>query len=35
MTPATYAIVNSLKRAEGVDTFDYHSDFNPFHVKSN
>ena len=30
MTPATYAIVNFLKRAEGVDYFDYETDFNPF-----
>jgi len=31
-TPATYAIVGFLKRTEGVDTFDYKSDFNPFHM---
>lgn len=30
MTPATYAIVNFLKRTEGVDTFDYETNFNPF-----
>lgn len=30
MTPATYAIVNYLKRTEGVDYFDYHTDFSPF-----
>ena len=30
MTPVTYAIVNYLKRAEGVDHFDYHTNFNPF-----
>jgi uncharacterized integral membrane protein (TIGR00697 family) len=30
MTPATYAIVNFLKRTEGVDYFDYETDFNPF-----
>jgi uncharacterized integral membrane protein (TIGR00697 family) len=30
MTPATYAVVNFLKRHEGVDTFDDHTDFNPF-----
>ncbi len=29
-TPATYAIVNFLKRHEGVDTFDRSTDFNPF-----
>ncbi len=28
--PLTYAVVNSLKRAEGVDTFDYNTEFNPF-----
>ena len=30
MTPVTYAAVNFLKRKEGVDTFDYGTDFNPF-----
>jgi hypothetical protein len=30
MTPVTYAVVNFLKRAEGVDYFDYGTDFNPF-----
>ncbi len=30
MTPVTYAVVNYLKRAEGVDYFDYGTDFNPF-----
>ncbi|HEY7210264.1 MAG TPA: queuosine precursor transporter [Bryobacteraceae bacterium] len=30
MTPITYAVVNFLKRAEGVDTFDYDTNFNPF-----
>jgi uncharacterized integral membrane protein (TIGR00697 family) len=30
MTPATYAVVNFLKRREGVDSFDYTTDFNPF-----
>jgi uncharacterized integral membrane protein (TIGR00697 family) len=30
MTPATYAVVNFLKRAEGVDYFDRKTDFNPF-----
>lgn len=29
-TPLTYLVVNSLKRAEHVDTFDAHTDFNPF-----
>jgi uncharacterized integral membrane protein (TIGR00697 family) len=31
-TPMTYAIVNFLKRKEGVDTFDLATDFNPFHA---
>ncbi len=30
MTPVTYAIVNYLKRTEGVDYFDYDTDFSPF-----
>src|SRR5271168_5297478 len=30
MTPITYAIVNFLKRSEGVDYFDRGTDFNPF-----
>jgi uncharacterized integral membrane protein (TIGR00697 family) len=29
-TPITYAIVNFLKRREGVDTFDRSTNFNPF-----
>ena len=29
-TPVTYAIVNGLKRAEGLDTFDYDTRFSPF-----
>jgi uncharacterized integral membrane protein (TIGR00697 family) len=29
-TPLTYAIVNFLKRREGVDTFDRGTSFNPF-----
>ena len=31
-TPATYAIVGFLKRSEGLDAFDFKSDFNPFHM---
>lgn len=31
-TPLTYAVVNFLKRREGVDTFDRGVDFNPFHT---
>src|SRR3954462_10573638 len=30
MTPVTYMIVNALKRAEGIDYFDYRTNFNPF-----
>jgi uncharacterized integral membrane protein (TIGR00697 family) len=30
MTPVTYLVVNALKRAEGIDTFDSSTDFNPF-----
>ncbi len=30
MTPVTYSVVNWLKRREGVDVFDYRTDFNPF-----
>ena len=29
-TPLTYAVVNFLKRQEGVDVFDRHTDFSPF-----
>ncbi|HEY4356618.1 MAG TPA: queuosine precursor transporter [Acidobacteriaceae bacterium] len=29
-TPLTYLVVNWLKRIEGVDTFDAHTNFNPF-----
>lgn len=32
-TPLTYLVVNFLKRREGVDVFDYHTNFSPFHVK--
>jgi uncharacterized integral membrane protein (TIGR00697 family) len=30
LTPVTYAIVGFLKRAEGIDVFDGHTDFTPF-----
>lgn len=30
VTPATYAVVGFLKRSEGVDTYDYNTNFNPF-----
>ena len=33
-TPLTYVIVNSLKRAEGVDFFDRSTNFNPFRLRS-
>jgi uncharacterized integral membrane protein (TIGR00697 family) len=32
-TPLTYAIVGALKRVEGVDHFDYGTDFNPLAVQ--
>lgn len=28
-TPFTYVVVNHLKRREGLDTFDYHTNFSP------
>ena len=31
-TPITYLIVNYLKRKEQLDTFDYHTDFNPLQI---
>ncbi|MBI4267532.1 MAG: queuosine precursor transporter [Chloroflexi bacterium] len=31
-TPLTYAIVNYLKGAEAVDTYDYETNFNPFSI---
>ncbi|MCX7635182.1 MAG: queuosine precursor transporter [Syntrophales bacterium] len=34
LTPVTYAIVGFLKGAEGVDYYDYGTDFNPFRVRS-
>jgi uncharacterized integral membrane protein (TIGR00697 family) len=33
LTPATYAIVGALKRAEGVDHFDIGTKFTPFSLK--
>ena len=33
-TPLTYMVVNTLKRAEGVDVYDEGVDFNPFHTKT-
>jgi uncharacterized integral membrane protein (TIGR00697 family) len=32
-TPLTYFVVNKLKKSEGLDVFDYHTNFNPFHFK--
>jgi queuosine precursor transporter len=32
-TPLTYAVVNYLKRAEGVDFFDRRTNFNPFMLR--
>ncbi len=31
-TPLTYAVVNYLKKKEGLDTYDYDTDFNPLRV---
>lgn len=33
MTPLTYKVVNLLKRTEGVDYFDYSTNFSPFATK--
>ncbi len=33
LTPVTYAVVNGLKRAEGVDVFDTGTDFSPFRTR--
>jgi len=32
MTPVTYAIITWLKRAEGIDVYDWKTDFNPFKI---
>lgn len=34
LTPVTYKLVGWLKRAEGVDHFDYDTDFTPFALKT-
>jgi len=34
MTPVTYVVVNFLKRREGVDAFDYTTNFSPFATES-
>jgi queuosine precursor transporter len=31
-TPLTYAVVNFLKRAEGIDHYDLATRFNPFRI---
>jgi len=33
-TPLTYAIVGFLKRSEGIDAFDYKTNFSPFHLSA-
>jgi uncharacterized integral membrane protein (TIGR00697 family) len=33
-TPITYAVVYGLKKSEHVDTFDDHTSFNPFRLRS-
>jgi hypothetical protein len=33
LTPVTYFVVGFLKRAEGVDVFDTHTNFTPFSAK--
>jgi hypothetical protein len=33
-TPLTYLVVNTLKKAEGVDVYDTNTDFNPFRAAS-
>ena len=31
-TPFTYTVVNFLKKKEAIDTYDYQTNFNPFHI---
>lgn len=33
-TPFTYGVVNFLKKKEGIDTYDYQTNFNPFLVSN-
>jgi uncharacterized integral membrane protein (TIGR00697 family) len=33
-TPLTYLVVGFLKRQEGLDTFDYKTNFSPFHLRA-
>jgi uncharacterized integral membrane protein (TIGR00697 family) len=35
LTPVTYKVVNSLKKAEGVDYYDRDTNFNPFKLSGN
>ena len=35
LTPVTYAVVGSLKKAEGVEVFDTNTDFSPFSASRN
>ena len=32
-TPLTYFVVNKLKKSEGIDVYDYNTNFSPFHFK--
>ncbi len=34
LTPVTYGVVGFLKRAENRDTYDRHTDFNPFKLRA-
>jgi uncharacterized PurR-regulated membrane protein YhhQ (DUF165 family) len=34
VTPLTYRLVNSLKRAENEDYYDYETAFNPFKIST-
>ena len=34
LTPVTYRIVGALKKAEGVDVYDYETDFTPFSLET-
>jgi uncharacterized integral membrane protein (TIGR00697 family) len=34
-TPLTYLVVNALKRVEGIDTFDYGTNFSPILIAAN
>ena len=33
LTPVTYKVIAVLKRAEGVDVYDEHTNFTPFSIK--